>query len=100
MKTSEALKPVFNQLWDGDPKTHKKKSVFLCHAVHIAVKNKKISKKVKLFINGLLNGHGTLESWLAERKYQAFSKENAKIIQNTRKQWLEYIISYYEYKGD
>lgn len=108
MKKSELLRQAKKYLWDGKGLEWPSKTEFVCCAIsraaykHLGDDYHPQAMELREWINGLLGKKGgTLCRWLENNGYEVFSTHNFQVrLQQTRKDWLNWMIAYWEEKGE
>jgi hypothetical protein len=107
VKKSEILKEAKKILWNGyDPyedELSSKKQRFICNAVtDVKGADKEQKLEIKQWITRLLEGYHNYETWLRQHAYiDVYITENQHIIaQKSRHQWIDWMITYWEAKGE
>lgn len=116
MKKSEILKKVKKHLWGGSYRKHwsfpedylkGNKFKYLCHALKTINRTKSSSCETLIncdmlidFVERSLDGCDTYEVWLHTNHRNTYIRMDSHDFQEGRKQWLEWMIQYFESNGE
>jgi hypothetical protein len=106
MKNSELLREAKKYLWDGCGTPAYKRTQFICVSVLCATGNldkyKELSSWIKsmLYIEETKTECPTYDMWLERKHPEIYYKMEPKDFQVCRHQWLDWMITYWEMKGN